>query len=142
MAEAPPSPIIIHSLEEAEAACRAASDMPLPLLLLVSGPGAGLYAGAGWFREVVRLAGLPYPDLPVTAVLDCADQAGIAAEALSSGIGGVIFSGHPEAAEKLRAIAVQTGAALYTDLPAGLDLRGCRDPVEACRRWLSGNLSQ
>ena len=138
MADTPPGPIIVHAIEDAEAACRAAADLGAPLLL-ASGPAAGLYAGAGWLRELVRLAAAPYPNLNVTAVLDCADQAGVAAEALGSGVGGVLFSGQPELAEKLRSIAAQTGAALYTELPPGLDLRGTRDPADACRRWLSGS---
>ena len=137
MADTPPRPIIVHAIEDAEAACRAANDLGVPLLL-ASGPAAGLYAGAGWLRELVRLAAAPYPNLNVTAVLDCADQAGVAAEALGSGVG-VLFSGRPELAEKLRAIAAQTGATLYTELAPGLDLRGARDPAGDCRRWLSGS---
>ena len=141
MADPSLRPIIVHAPEDAEAACRAASELGVPVML-VSGAGGGLYAGAGWFRKVVHRAVAAHPGVHVTAVLDCADQAGVAAEAFGAGIGGVLFSGPTEVAEKLRAIAVATGATLYTEIPAGLDLRGHRDPDEACRRWLGGDFSR
>ena len=47
---------------------------------LLSAPGAGLYAGCGWWRAVIARRATDAPD-----ILDCADAPGRALEALSIG---------------------------------------------------------
>ncbi len=72
-----PPAVVVHGLEQA----RAALAPGLPVLLL-SGPGAAGYAGAGWWRAMIQLAleNRHEPD-----ALDCSDQAGRALEALAAG---------------------------------------------------------
>ncbi len=132
-----PRPVRIHSLTDAEAACAAAADLGVPLLL-VSAPGAAASAGAGWFGAVVARAAARHPSVAITAVLDCADRPGDALAALSAGIATVLFTGRADVAERLADIAAQRGARLLTWLPAALVLRGVRDPRRACRDWLGG----
>ncbi|MGY0831556.1 hypothetical protein [Azospirillum argentinense] len=130
-------PIRIHSLTDADAACAAAAELGVPLLL-VSAPGAAASAGAGWFRAVAARAAARHPSVAMTAVLDCADRPGDALGALSAGIGAILFTGRLDVAERLADIATQRGARLLTALPEALDLRGARDPRRTCRNWLGG----
>ncbi|WP_114860604.1 hypothetical protein [Azospirillum brasilense] len=132
-----PRPIRIHGMTDADAACAAAAELGVPLLL-VSAPGAAASAGAGWFREVAARAAARHPSVATTAVLDCADRPGDALAALSAGIGVILFTGRVDVAERLADIAAQRGARLLTGLPEALDLRGARDPRRTCRNWLSG----
>ena len=130
-------PIRIHSLAEARAACAAAAELGVPLLL-VSAPGAAAYAGAGWFRAVIARAAALHPSVEMAAVLNCADRPGDALGALSAGIAALLFTGRADVAARLADIAARSGARLLTDLPEPLDLRGVRDPQRACREWLGG----
>ncbi len=72
-----PPAVVVHGLAQA----RAALAPGLPVLLL-SGPGAAGYAGAGWWRAMIDMAldTRQEPD-----ALDCSDQAGRALEALAMG---------------------------------------------------------
>ena len=81
---------------------------------LVSFPGAGASAGPGWFQEIVERLEAEHPGLAFEAVLDCGDEAGAVLAALRRGLRHVRFSGHPEAARRLGAIAEQLGAILET----------------------------
>ncbi|MBP2310855.1 hypothetical protein [Azospirillum soli] len=132
-----PRPIRIHGLTEARAACAAAAELGVPVLL-VSAPAASAHAGALWFRDVVARAAAGFPNVAVTAVLDCADRAGDAQGALSAGVTTVLFTGRAEVAERLADIARARGATLLTGLAPALELRGARDPDVVCREWLSG----
>jgi acyl-CoA reductase-like NAD-dependent aldehyde dehydrogenase len=112
--------IVIHSLGQAIAALKAAAGQRLVLL---SAPGAGGYAGAGWFRALVDAARAAVPQASFTAYLDCDDEAGTALAALRAGIDGVLFTGSAEIAQRLADIAAQQGAHLATARPTGaLDL--------------------
>ncbi|WP_207459386.1 hypothetical protein [Azospirillum sp. SYSU D00513] len=130
-----PRPIRIHGLADALAALSTASELHRPLTL-VSAPGAAAHAGALWFREVVAKARAAFPDVVVTAVLDCADRAGDVQGALASGVTHILFTGHPDAARALAEVAAARGAVLLQALPGALDLRTVRDPAAACRAWL------
>ncbi|MDQ2105789.1 hypothetical protein QSG27_24050, partial [Azospirillum sp. C340-1] len=57
-------PIRFHGLAEASAACAAAAELGVPLLL-VSAPGAAAHAGAGWFLAVVARAAARHPAVEV-----------------------------------------------------------------------------
>ncbi len=63
-----PPAVVIHGLAMARQAL--APGMPLTFL---SAPGAGSYAGVGWWRAVIAAAGAPTgtPD-----ILDCGDAPG------------------------------------------------------------------
>ena len=110
--------VTIHGVGHA----RAAVEPGLPVLLL-SAPGAGCYAGAGWWRGVV--AGLGQAD-----ALDCGTEAGRALEALAAGCGIVVL--HP--CPGFAAVAARAGAAVVLGgRPVSLDLG-----VRGAERWLVG----
>ena len=127
---------VIHSLEHAEAALAAAAEAGVPVTLL-SAEGASAYVGAVWFREVVALASETFPDLPVTAVLDCGDRPGDVLAALRQGLEALSFSGRPSVAKTLAAVAKDYGAALVARPRKALDLLDDPDPATACRAWIA-----
>ncbi len=132
-------PIVIHNVTEARAALAAGAALGCPVTLL-SAPAAGVHGGAGWFRAVVEAAVADYPTVPVTAVLDCADIPGCAQAAIRAGVRDLRFTGPPELAARLAAIAAASGVRLHdADAFAGprLELRSFTDPITACRHWLS-----
>jgi hypothetical protein len=135
-AAAPPA-IIVHSLDQALAAAAAAEALASPLVLR-SAPGAGGNAGVGWFAALAEMLAERHPQLALTLVLDCADEAGTAMGAFRRGLKRVRFTGKPDVAAKLAAIAASHGATLDDDPRPALDLLGRRDPEAACRHWLAG----
>jgi len=116
--ETPPL-IIIHSLEQAVAALSAAAAAGRAVTL-ASPPDAGIYAGPGWFREVVHAAREAVPDAPFTAMLDCGADAGAAMAAIRAGVEAIVFTGRTDVAARLADIAAHTGAKLLTERPAAL----------------------
>lgn len=138
--ETPPAgtgrPIIVHDLSHALAALEAASELRVAVTLR-SAPGAADYLGAGAFKAIVDIAREAWPDVPVTAVLDCADAAGYALGAFRIGIEVVRFRGRPAVRRKLADIAAQQDARLDADRRKALDLLDRPDPLSDCREWLS-----
>jgi hypothetical protein len=132
--------ITIHGLADARAALTAAQALRVPVTL-ISGPGGGSYAGPAWFNAVVREARAAFPDVRVTAILDCDDAAGHALGAFRAGTRAVRFTGRDDVAAKLRDIAAEIGAELITEDVETLDLRGQRDPIQACTAWLSAHVA-
>lgn len=136
-------PILIHGLDDARAALDAAASLGVPVTLQ-SAPGAGAYAGVGWFERVVVAASAEYPAVALSAVLDCSDAPGAVLEAVrclkEPGRFKVrlCFTGEAATAARLDDIARSVGLELVRERQPGLDLRGARDPVAACRTWLSG----
>lgn len=142
---APPPfrPVLIRGLDDALPAAAAADSAGTPLVLMA--PPA---AGALWLRGVVERVGKAHPELEVTGLLDCGDRAGEAQGALAAGLRLVLFTGRPDMADRLAAIAAARGAALLTRCPAILDLAAAtsaegRDRRSAaalealCRGWLA-----
>jgi hypothetical protein len=125
---------IIHSLAHLRAAL-AAGAATGRAIIAVSGPGASAYAGAGWFAALVQQGKAEFPDVPLTAVFDCGDRAGDALVALKAGVTHLVFTGHPEAARRLAAIARESGAEILDRRPDGFDLLNQRDPAFAARAW-------
>jgi hypothetical protein len=132
--------ITIHGLTDARAALAAAQALRVPVTL-ISGPGGGSYAGPGWFNAVVHEACAVFPDVSVTAILDCDDAPGHAVGAFRAGTKAVRFTGRADVAVKLRDIAASVGAELITEDVETLDLRGHRDPVAACTAWLAAHVA-
>jgi hypothetical protein len=140
MTVASPPPIIIHSLDQALVAAAAAESVGSPLVLR-SAPGAAGYAGVGWFAALASLLAERHPALEAHLVLDCADEAGTVLGAIRRGIKRIRFTGPPEIAARLQAIAAAEGAVLDDDPRPALDLLDLADPEAACRRWLAGGQS-
>src|SRR5437764_428071 len=105
--------IIIHSLGHAVAALSAAAEAGRPVVL-ASPPDAGIYAGPGWFREVVRAARGAVPAARFTAILDCGEDAGAAMAAVRAGVDAIVFTGRADVAARLGDIAAQAGTRLLT----------------------------
>ena len=107
-----PPAVTIHSLEMARQAL--APGLPVTLL---SGPGAATYAGCGWWRAVVAMAGHTGPD-----VLDCGDAAGRALEALRAGCKWLVLDGGCPAFSRVAERAALHNAWLLPFRPDSLDL--------------------
>ena len=94
-------------------------------VVLTSAPGAGIYGGPGWWRELIAAARAAVPGTEATALLDCGDDAGAALAAIRAGAEGVIFTGLREVAERLVDIASQSSCRIFMERPAAvLDLGG------------------
>jgi hypothetical protein len=131
---APAACFTIHSIEHLRAALAAGAATSRPIIAL-SAIGASGFAGAGWFAALVEQGCTEFPDVPLTAILDCADRAGDVPAALKRGLKHIVFTGHAEAAARLRDIAAQMGATIITARPAACDLLNSRDPFRtACTR--------
>lgn len=141
--------ILIHGIDDIRAALTAAAaplnEQAVPLLL-VSIPGAGLVLGAGWWRALQDAMDAACPGTRPPLILDCADAAGRALEALAAGVRHVALDDAalaPGVWPRVAAIASAQGATLHpavgtiTGREPPLDLRGSRDPAAACRMWLA-----
>ena len=114
----PPAPVfIVHSLKQAVAVLHSAATCRLPVVLL-SAPDAGISAGPGWFRAVIDGARDEVPEAVFSAILDCGDDAGAAQGAIRAGIEGVVYSGRPDVAARLAAVAANYGLRLLIRRPA------------------------
>jgi hypothetical protein len=122
----------IHSLTHLRAALSAGAETGRPIVAL-SAIGASGFAGAGWFKALIDQGRQEFPDIPLTAILDCANRAGDVPAALKRGITQVVFTGHPEAAARLTDIARQMSATVFRERPPSHDLLNARDPVRAAR---------
>lgn len=133
--------IVVHSFAHARAALAAATALDTPVVLL-SAPGASLYAGPAWFREIVEQAcAATAARRGVTALLDCGDRAGDVLAAYRCGVKGVIFTGREDVAARLAALAEAHDAILLRDRPSARDLLDEADAEAACRIWLSNATS-
>jgi hypothetical protein len=108
----PPAAVIVHSLDQARAALGAG----LPVTLL-SAPGAGIYAGAGWWRALMQQAGAGDAH-----ILDCGDAPGRALEAARAGQKRVILRADAAIMAETSAIAATYGCAVMAEPPPSLDL--------------------
>lgn len=125
-----PPAVVVHGLGDALAAL--SHDRPV---LLLSAPGAGLYAGCGWWRALVAAARQARPDAVTMDALDCADAPGRALEALSVGCGIVILAAREDVFRQVAAIAAETGATLWSARPPALDL-SVRGAARRLPQWL------
>ena len=123
--------IVIHSLDHARAALAAAAACGQDVTL-ASAPGAALQAGPGWFKSVIEQASEAYPQVAVTAILDCGDQPGAAMAALRLGLKNLRFHGAAEFRVKLEGM----GAVFAPPAEASLDLREIAEPETACAAFL------
>jgi len=94
-------------------------------IVLASAPGAGAYAGPGWFKALVAAAREAVPAASCRSLLDCGDSVGAALAAIRAEVEGVTFIGREDAAGRLADIARQQGVRFETNRPpAALDLAG------------------
>lgn len=122
-----PPALIVHERPHLERAL--AAGQPVTLL---SPPGFALYAGCLWWQALLADAGFAGPSL-----LDCADAAGRAIEALRIGLPGIILDRAAPAFARVALIAAETGVILLDRAPPALDL-GERIADGRLASWLDG----
>lgn len=122
-----PPAVVVHGLPH----LRLATEPGLPVTLL-SGPGAAIYAGCGWWRALMELGAGANPDM-----LDCADAPGRAMEALRVGCRLLILDPSVPAWRLVASRAAAIGAEVLAQRPPALDLaqRGAGRRLPA---WLQG----
>ena len=122
-----PPAVVVHGLPH----LRIATAPGLPVTLL-SGAGAAIYAGCGWWRALMALGAGTNPD-----ILDCADAPGRAMEALRVGCRLLVLDPAVPAWPLVESRAAVLGAVLLIERPPALDLarRGAARHLQA---WLEG----
>jgi hypothetical protein len=123
--------VIVHGLADA----RVGLGLGLPVTLL-SAPGAALFAGCLWWRELVAAAQGEFPRTDATDILDCADASGMALSALRCGSPRLVLWHDAPAWNRVAAIAAHQGGFILTRPPAALDL-GHRNAARQLHAWLS-----
>ena len=124
--------VTVHGLAHAIAALA-----PARPVTLLSAPGAACYAGCGWWRALVDQARTQHPDAEADDILDCADAAGRALEALRIGQKALILDGGCTAYAAVASAAVECGAVLLDRRPKSLDLAEPR-ALRRLTNWLDG----
>jgi len=120
-----PPAVVVHGLADACAAL--AHGLPVTLL---SGPGAGVYAGVLWWRGVIALARAAHPATPCVDILDCADAPGRAMAAIRAGQATLVLDPACPAFPRVAALARVLAAR-----PPALDL-GERGTERCLQAWL------
>jgi hypothetical protein len=123
--------VIVHGLADAKAAL--APSLPVTLL---SAPGAALFAGCLWWREIISAARVAFPNTDATDVLDCADSSGMAMGALRSGVCRLVLWPEAPGWNGVAAIAEQSGGFVLRQAPPALDLAQ-RNAARRVKAWLS-----
>ncbi len=121
-----PPCVIVHSLAQAKAAL--APGLPVTLL---SGEGAGAYAGAGWWLALMQAAAAA----PPPHLLDCGTAPGRALEALRAGQPRLILRAPAAIFAEVAAQAASHHALLLPAAPPSLDLSH-RHAARALIAWL------
>jgi hypothetical protein len=126
-----PRAVTVHGFAQASAAL--ARGRPVTLL---SGRGAAVYGGVGWWRALVEAARRAYPNTHGGDILDCADAPGAAMAALRCGQAALVLDPTCPAFAAVAAAASARGAAVLAARPASLDLA---DPAASRRlqAWLA-----
>jgi hypothetical protein len=122
--------VIVHGLADARAAL--APGIPVTLL---SAPGAALFAGCVWWREMVALARASYQHTPAIDILDCADASGLAIGALRSGVCRLVLWPDAPGWSAVAAIAEGLGGFVLSQAPVALDLSH-RNALRQLVAWL------
>ncbi len=128
--------VIVHGLADA----RTVLAMGQPVTLL-SAPGAGLFAGCLWWRELVAAARAEYPGVAVLDLLDCADASGMAMAALRSGVCRLVLWPRASGWQAVAAIAEREGGFVLPQAPPALDM-GKRNAAWRLHAWLQASGSQ
>jgi hypothetical protein len=123
--------VIVHGLADA----RAALAVGAPVTLL-SSPGAALFAGCLWWREMVAAARADYPHAIATDILDCADGSDTAMGALRSGVCRLVLWPEASGWQAVAAIAKREGGFVLRQAPEALDM-AARNATRQLRAWLS-----
>jgi hypothetical protein len=124
--------VIVHGLEMARAALRPG----LPVTLL-SGEGAGAYAGVGWWQALVRAAHQDFPQTHMQDILDCGFAPGRALEALRAGQTRLVLRADPRVWADIAERTARLGGVLLAEAPPALDL-SAHGALRRLGAWLAG----
>ena len=124
---------VIHGLKHLRAALTAAHAAARPITV-ISAPAASAYAGANWFAALIAHGAAEFPEVEMTAILDCGDRGGDVLVALKAGLRQIVFTGHPDAAARLNAVAAERNARILDTRPTALDLLDITDLDYAARK--------
>lgn len=132
-----PPRFMVHSLDQAEAALRAAADCGIAVIL-ESPPDAAYSWGAPYFVKLIAAAQDASPNARCEAIFDCGDAPGLALEALRHGVKTLRLTGKPDVIARVADIAQQQGARVEEQARAEplLDLNGAHAPYDAARRYI------
>jgi hypothetical protein len=122
--------VIVHGLADARAAL--APGRPVTLL---SAPGAALFGGCLWWRQVAAAVRSEYPHIETIDILDCADASGLAMSALRSGVHRLVLWPRAPGHAKVAAIAARQGGFVLPQPPPALDLAQ-HNAVRRLDAWL------
>jgi hypothetical protein len=128
--------VIVHGVEDAVAAL--APGLPVTLL---SAPGAALYGGCLWWREMVAAARARHKHTTTHEhtnaidILDCADASGQAMGALRSGVCRLVLWPDAPGWDAVASIAQLQGGFVLPQAPIALDL-GQRNATRRLHDWL------
>lgn len=122
--------VTVHCIGQALAALA-----PARPVTLLSASGAACYVGCGWWRALVAAASQHRPGTPVDDILDCADAAGRALEALRMGQKKLVLNDCPAFAS-VAAAAAECGAMVLAERPPSLDLAR-PDATRRLTEWLA-----
>jgi len=111
--------IVVHNLDHAVAALRAATRIGRPITLL-SAKEAGIFAGARWFVCMVKQARAGNPYAEATEILDCGADAGALQTAISAAVPGIVFTGRADVASRSAEIAGPRGILILPRRPPAL----------------------
>ncbi len=125
--------VIVHGLADA----RAVLAVGAPVTLL-SAPGAALFAGCLWWRELIAAARADHPHAEAVDVLDCADASGMAMAALRSGVCRLVLWREAPGWSGVAAIAQGQGGFVLPQAPAALDM-AARNARWRLPEWLHGS---
>ena len=130
--------IVVHDLDQAIGALRAAAAAGVPVTLW-SAPGAASYAGLGFLGAVFEKAREAVPEADHDVVVDCRGSAVLAHDALSRGFAAVAFTGRGAMRKTLQAIADGQNGRLVTAGPGrgALDLAFSTDPERDSAAYLA-----
>jgi hypothetical protein len=123
--------VIVHGVADAKAALTPG----LPVTLL-SAPGAAVFAGCLWWREIVAAACVACPGTAATDILDCADASGMAMGALRSGVCRLILWPEAPGRAAVAKIAESQDGFVLSQAPPALDLAH-RNAIRRLQAWLS-----
>ena len=123
-----PPAVVVHGLPDLRLATA-----PGLAVTLLSGPGAAIYAGCGWWRALMALGAGGNPD-----ILDCADAPGRAMEALRVGCRLLVLDACVPAWPTVASRAAVVGARLLSTRPPALDL-AAPGAARRLQAWLQGD---
>jgi hypothetical protein len=101
--------VIVHGIDQVRQALR-----PGRPVVLLSGLGAALYAGTGWWRAMMDIGQAEFPGTVLADILDCAAAPGRAMDALRAGQRAIRLDASVPAWSRVLAIADRSISAVVT----------------------------